>query len=48
VYYQLHAMGAEGKKVPVAERLAGRTEAELLKETYETYLGKPVTSVTGA
>ena len=43
VYYQLHATGPEGKKVPVAERLAGRTEAELLKETYETYLGNPVT-----
>ena len=34
------APGADSKKFPVAERLNGLAEAELLKESYEAYLGK--------
>jgi hypothetical protein len=39
VYYQLHARGRDGVSLPVGERLTGRAEAELLKDTFETYLG---------
>ena len=39
VYYQLHATGRDGQKLTVAERLTSRAEVELLKETYEAYLG---------
>jgi hypothetical protein len=39
VYYQLVAKGREGKSFPVAERLTSRPEAELLRDTYLTYLG---------
>lgn len=42
VYYRLYANGrgpARSKlRFPVAERLSSRSEAELLKETFETYL----------
>lgn len=38
--YQLHALGADSRKFPVAERLNGLAEAELLKESYDAYLGK--------
>jgi hypothetical protein len=38
VYYQLHALGRDGQKLTVAERLTSRAEVELLKETFETYL----------
>lgn len=40
VYYQLFAEGRDGKSFPVAERLTSRPEAELLLDTYLTYLGK--------
>ncbi len=39
VYYQLHAHSNGEETLPVGERLTGRAEAELLKETFETYLG---------
>ncbi len=39
VYYQLHAHGRDDVSLPVGERLTSRAEAELLKETFETYLG---------
>jgi hypothetical protein len=39
VYYQLHALGRDGARLPMGERLTSRSEAELLKETFETYLG---------
>ena len=39
VYYQLLAVGKDGQKLRVAERLTSRAEVELLKETYESYLG---------
>lgn len=38
VYYRVYAKGSDGKRFPVAERLSSRAEAELLKETFETYL----------
>jgi hypothetical protein len=42
VYYRLYANGRGAAKsklrFPVAERLSSRSEAELLKETFETYL----------
>jgi len=42
VYYRLYASGRGAAKsklrFPVAERLSSRSEAELLKETFETYL----------
>lgn len=38
VYYRLYATRRGGKRFPVAERLTGRAEAELLQETFETYL----------
>jgi hypothetical protein len=38
VFYQLHALGRDGQKLVVAERLTSRAEVELLKETFETYL----------
>ena len=42
VYYRLYANGSGAAKsilrFPVAERLTSRSEAELLKETFETYL----------
>jgi hypothetical protein len=42
VYYRLYANGQGAAKsklrFPVAERLSSRSEAELLKETFETYL----------
>lgn len=37
VFYKIYAEG-HSNKVLVAERLAGRSEAELLKECFETYL----------
>jgi hypothetical protein len=40
VFYQLFACGPDKKSFPVAERLTSRPEAELLRETYITYLGK--------
>jgi len=40
VFYQIFASGSGSKPFPVAERLTSRAEAELLKETYQTYLGK--------
>lgn len=40
VYYQLYAHGRDGKSFPVAERLTSRPEADLLLESYLTYLGK--------
>lgn len=39
VYYQLYAKGRSDESLPVGERLTSRAEAELLKETFETYLG---------
>jgi hypothetical protein len=39
VYYQLLAHDRQGKSFPVAERLTSRPEAELLRDTYLTYLG---------
>ena len=38
VFYQLHAIGRDGEKLVVAERLTSRPEVELLKETFEAYL----------
>ena len=38
IFYQLHALGRNGEKLVVAERLTSRPEADLLKETFETYL----------
>jgi len=40
VYYQVKAQGRDGPSLPMSDRLAGRPEAELLKETYEAYLGQ--------
>ena len=40
VYYQLHARGRGDISLPVGERITSRAEAELLKETLETYLGE--------
>ncbi len=40
VYYQLYAYSRDGKSFPVGERLTSRPEAELLLETYLTYLGR--------
>jgi hypothetical protein len=40
VFYQLFASGSATMPFVVAERLTSRTEAELLRETYITYLGK--------
>lgn len=40
VYYQLVAEGPGRKSVPLAERLTSRPEAELLRETFLTYLGR--------
>jgi len=40
VYYQLLAESRQGVKLTLAERLTSRAEAELLKESFETYLGK--------
>ena len=39
VYYQLLANGRNARAIPLAERLTSRAEADLLKETYLTYLG---------
>jgi hypothetical protein len=39
VYYQLKAKGRDGETLTVGERMTSRPEVELLKETYETYLG---------
>ena len=39
VYYQLTAKGRDGRELPVGERFDSRAEAELLKNTFETYLG---------
>ena len=39
VVYQLYAEARNGKSIPVGERLTSRPEAELLRETYLTYLG---------
>ena len=39
VYYQVYAKGRSDESLPVGERLTSRAEAELLKETFETYLG---------
>jgi len=39
VLFQLYARG-KGRAFPVAERLHGRPEAELLRDTYLTYLGR--------
>jgi len=39
VIYQLFAVSLLGKKLVIAERLNKRSEAERLKELYETYLG---------
>ena len=39
VYYQLKAKDREGGSLTVGERMTSRPEAELLKETYEAYLG---------
>ena len=39
VFYQLCAKGEGGKSFPVAERLVSRSEAELLRDTYTTYMG---------
>jgi hypothetical protein len=41
VFYQLLASGSGTKPFVMAERLTSRAEAELLKETYQTYLGSP-------
>ena len=38
VFYQLCALGRDGQTLPLGERLTSRAEAELLKETFETYL----------
>ena len=40
VLYRLSAHGKGKEKFPVAERLQGKSEAELLRDTYLTYLGK--------
>lgn len=40
VYYQVFASGSGTKPFPVAERLTSRAEAELLQDTYQTYLGR--------
>ena len=40
VFYQLFANGRDTKSILVAERLTSRAEAELLSETYLTYLGQ--------
>ena len=39
VYYQLYAHGRNSRAFPLAERLTARAEAELLRDTYVTYLG---------
>lgn len=39
VFYQLKARGREDATLTVGERLTSRPEAELLKETFEAYLG---------
>ena len=39
VFYQLVAESKDGQKLPLAERLTSRAEVELLKESFETYLG---------
>jgi hypothetical protein len=41
VYYQLIAHGAGARAFTVAERLTSTAEAELLRDTYQTYLGIP-------
>lgn len=38
VFYTLHALGRNGEKLVVAERLTSRPEVELLKDAFETYL----------
>jgi hypothetical protein len=40
VYYQLIANGSGDRSLAVAERLTSRAEAELLQESYETYLNR--------
>ena len=40
VYYRLIANGCTGRSLAVAERLSSRAEAELLQDSYETYLGR--------
>ncbi len=40
VYYQLHAHSRAGDSLPVGERLTGRAEAELLRDTFAAYLGE--------
>ena len=40
VYYRLNALGKQGQPLRVAERLVSHAEAEILKECYETYLGR--------
>ncbi len=40
VYYQLRAHGHGDDSLPAGERLTSRAEAELLKETFESYLGR--------
>ena len=39
VYYQLYARDHKTRAFPLAERLTARAEAELLRDTYITYLG---------
>ena len=38
VYYRVYANAQDGKRFAVAERLGSRAEAELLRDTYATYL----------
>lgn len=38
VYYRLYARGKSGKEFPVAERLSSRSEAEVIKESFERHL----------
>ena len=39
VFYQLYAKADNGQKIPVAERLTSRAEVQLLKGSFEAYLG---------